>query len=175
MHIILIRLTIIFVFMVALFLFLIPRANMRHHDPMATNPQPKYRPIRPELLPTKQRRSDPIKWLEPNSNNKYAVSESSFPHLTLSNVRPRPKAAIISLVRNQELEEMIQSMQHMEYRWNRKYQYPRVFFNDVPFTDEFKSASQNLTSSQCYYELVPRGHWSLPDWIDEERFMNGLE
>jgi alpha 1,2-mannosyltransferase len=62
----------------------------------------------------------------------------------------------------------------MEYWWNRKYQYPWVFFNDEPFTDEFKAATQNLTSSQCYYEIVPKGHWSLPDWIDEERFMNGL-
>jgi len=23
--------------------------------------------------------------------------------------------------------------------------------------------------------MVPKEHWSLPDWIDESRFLNGLE
>lgn len=38
-----------------------------------------------------------------------------------------------------------------------------------------QAATQNLTSAKCYYEVVPRDHWSLPDWIDEGRFMNSLE
>jgi len=32
----------------------------------------------------------------------------------------------------------MQSMRQLEYQWNRKYQYPWVFFNDEPFSDEFK-------------------------------------
>lgn len=36
-------------------------------------------------------------------------------------------------------------------------------------------ATQNLTSAKCYYEVVPKEHWSLPGWIDEGRFMNSLE
>jgi hypothetical protein len=32
-----------------------------------------------------------------------------------------------------------------------------------------------MTSAKCYYEVVPREHWSLPEWIDEGRFMNSLE
>lgn len=126
MHIIFARLIITIVFIAALFIFLTSRANMRHHDPATTNRQPKYRPIRPELPPTKQRRADPIKWLEQYSNNKYAVSEGSFPYLRLHSSRPKPRVAIISLVRNQGLEGMKQSMRQIEYRWNRKYQYPWV-------------------------------------------------
>lgn len=38
-----------------------------------------------------------------------------------------------------------------------------------------QAATQNLTSAKCYYEVVPLEHWSLPDWIDEGRFMNSLE
>ena len=34
---------------------------------------------------------------------------------------------------------------------------------------------KNLTSAKCYYEVVPTDHWSMPDWIDEGRFMNSLE
>ena len=38
-----------------------------------------------------------------------------------------------------------------------------------------QAATRNLTSAPCYYETVPKEHWSLPDWIDEGRFMNSLE
>ena len=38
-----------------------------------------------------------------------------------------------------------------------------------------QAATQNLTSARCYYEVVPKEHWSLPTWIDEGRFMNSLE
>lgn len=51
---------------------------------------------------------------------------------------PKPRAALISLVRNSELPGLMQSMRQLEYRWNRKYQYPWIFFNDEPFSDEFK-------------------------------------
>jgi alpha 1,2-mannosyltransferase len=54
-------------------------------------------------------------------------------------------------------------------------QYPWIFFNDEPFTEEFKAGTRNMTSAKCYYEVVPKEHWSLPEWIDEGRFMNGLE
>ncbi|KAI9796586.1 MAG: hypothetical protein M1825_000603, partial [Sarcosagium campestre] len=61
----------------------------------------------------------------------------------------------------------MQSMRQLEFHWNREYQYPWIFFNDEPFSDEFKMATQNLTSAPCYYEVLPPEHWSLPDWIDE--------
>ncbi|EHL03139.1 putative Alpha-1,2 mannosyltransferase KTR1 [Glarea lozoyensis 74030] len=66
-------------------------------------------------------------------------------------------------------------MKQLEERWNSKYQYPWIFFNDEPFTDEFKGVTQNLTAAKCHYEIVPKEHWSLPEWIDEDRFMNSLE
>lgn len=50
----------------------------------------------------------------------------------------RPRAALISLVRNSELEGIVQSISQLEHHWNHKYRYPWVFFNDEPFTDEFR-------------------------------------
>lgn len=54
-------------------------------------------------------------------------------------------------------------------------QYPWIFFNDEPFTEEFKKATSEVASATCFYEVVPKQHWSLPEWIDESRFMNSLE
>ncbi|KAL8637503.1 MAG: hypothetical protein Q9228_005230 [Teloschistes exilis] len=148
------------------------RINVPHH---LASP---YQVLRPIAEAARKHPPDPQRWLEHNSNNKNAISSSNrlvnavSPHALVSK---RPRAALISLVRNSELEGIVQSMTQLEYHWNRKYQYPWVFFNDEPFNDEFKAATQNLTSSKIYYEVVPKDHWSLPDWIDEGRFMNSLE
>ncbi|KAI9642281.1 hypothetical protein NHQ30_009083 [Ciborinia camelliae] len=127
----------------------------------------------------KKKKSDPVQWLKENSNNRYAIAGI--------NVKvqkgwgggiewnPRPKAALISLVRNSELEGMKQSMMQLEARWNHKYQYPWIFFNDEPFTTEFISGTRNLTAAPCHYEVVPKEFWEVPDWVDEARFMNSLD
>ncbi|KAI9845950.1 MAG: hypothetical protein M1838_001499 [Thelocarpon superellum] len=119
---------------------------------------------------------DPARWLRENSHDRHAVHGAGvLPLVESLGAAHKPRAALISLVRNSELEGLVQSMQQLEFHWNHKYRYPWVFFNDEPFSDEFKAATQALTSATCYYEVVPDEHWSLPDWIDEGRFMNSLE
>lgn len=89
---------------------------------------------------------DPEMWLKENSDNKWAVGTTALGGF---GVPPKPRAALISLVRNQELEGIIQSMTQLEYHWNRKYEYPWVFFNDEPFSDEFK-VSKFSNVLQCH-------------------------
>ena len=50
----------------------------------------------------------------------------------------RPRAALISLVRNEELDGILQSMRQLEYHWNERYRYPWIFFSEEPFSDAFK-------------------------------------
>ncbi|RHZ62620.1 hypothetical protein CDV55_105062 [Aspergillus turcosus] len=87
----------------------------------------------------------------------------------------RVKASIISLVRNEELEGMLSSMRQLEAAWNSKFNYPWTFFNDVPFTEEFKRRTQAETNARCGYELVPREHWEVPDWIDHETMQESIK
>jgi alpha 1,2-mannosyltransferase len=153
------------------------------------------RPIRANLPPSNKKYPDPIRWLKQNSHDKHALPKGAMSNLRNFGdmLKGRPRAALISLVRNSELEGIIQSMKQLEDRWNRKYQvsqsqdsgcgktcsdkmqYPWIFFNDEPFTDEFKTTTQNLTNATCFYEIVPKEQWVLPEWIDEDRFMNSLE
>ncbi|KAL8939102.1 MAG: hypothetical protein Q9211_002895 [Gyalolechia sp. 1 TL-2023] len=83
---------------------------------------------------------------------------------------PRINATILSLVRNEELDGMIQSMKDLERTWNHKFNYPWTFFNDVPFTDEFKQRTRAETKAQCNYELIPKEHWAIPSWINDDLF-----
>ncbi|PQE31068.1 hypothetical protein CJF32_00006101 [Rutstroemia sp. NJR-2017a WRK4] len=157
--------------LVASTLFLL-RAGVPSADVMEVHNLGSYTPILPELPAPKTKVPDPVAWLKENSDNKYAVSDGVWSSMSLNK---RPKAALISLVRNSELEGIRQSMMQLEMRWNHKYQYPWIFFNDEPFSEEFKEGTRNLTAAKCYYEVVPKEHWSLPEWIDEARFMNSLE
>lgn len=54
-------------------------------------------------------------------------------------------------------------------RFNRRYNYPYVFLNDEPFSDEFKRHTSGIASGPCTYGRVPKEHWLEPEWIDEER------
>ncbi|ESZ96247.1 glycosyltransferase family 15 protein [Sclerotinia borealis F-4128] len=82
----------------------------------------------------------------------------------------RINATLLSLVRNEEVDGMIQAMQDLERTWNHKFNYPWTFFNDVPFTEEFKRRTSAETSAECKYELIPKEHWDIPSWIDKELF-----
>ena len=121
-----------------------PPATWRKRVIHVTFQQPAsspYQVLRPILPVANTHAPDPARWLEQNSNNKYSVTGSSKLRASLTGLGPvstRPRAALISLVRNSELPGLMQSMRQLEYHWNRKYQYPWIFFNDEPFSDEFK-------------------------------------
>ncbi|KAK4621785.1 Glycolipid 2-alpha-mannosyltransferase 1 [Fulvia fulva] len=80
----------------------------------------------------------------------------------------RINATLLSLVRNSELEQIVGSMQELEATWNHKFNYPWTFFNDEPFTEEFKKATRANTKAECRYELIPKEHWDIPSWINDD-------
>jgi mannosyltransferase len=63
----------------------------------------------------------------------------------------RINATLLALVRNEELEGMLQAMGDLERTWNHKFNYPWTFFNDVPFTEEFKKRTSAATKAECKY------------------------
>uniref|UniRef100_A0A093VYW8 Putative mannosyltransferase KTR4 n=1 Tax=Talaromyces marneffei PM1 TaxID=1077442 RepID=A0A093VYW8_TALMA len=110
------------------------------------------------------------------SNIKFSQSQPS----TAQTTSIRTDSAIISLVRNEELDGIVSSMRQLEASWNSKYNYPWIFFNNVPFSEEFKARTQAETEAECRYgnarlivgvlglELIPEEHWAVPDWIDPD-------
>jgi hypothetical protein len=118
-----------------------PPSTWHHHKTryvLEQQPSSPYQVLRPAIGNPKKHASDPEEWLKQNSGNKYAVGPGTGKLSAYGRFSTKPRAALISLVRNSELEGILQSMRQLEYRWNRKYQYPWIFFNDEPFNDEFK-------------------------------------
>ncbi|KAF9016819.1 glycosyl transferase [Hymenopellis radicata] len=76
-------------------------------------------------------------------------------------------ATMVMLCRNDEIENVLSSMNSVETRFNKRYGYPWVFLNEVEFTEEFKSRVSQATSAPVSFGLVPAEHWFQPHWIDE--------
>jgi len=87
----------------------------------------------------------------------------------------RVNATILSLVRNEELDQLLQSMRDLERTWNSKFNYPWTFLNDVPFTAEFKRRTRAATAAPVHYELIPPSHWSTPSWINQDLYHESIE
>jgi len=81
----------------------------------------------------------------------------------------RVNACFMVLVRNQELVGLKSSMTQLEARFNRRYNYPYVMLNDVPFTAEFKHEVQSMTSAKVEFGLIPKAHWSYPSHINQKK------
>ncbi|KAH8801849.1 glycosyltransferase family 15 protein [Flagelloscypha sp. PMI_526] len=79
----------------------------------------------------------------------------------------RANATFVILARNSDLSGTVQSIREVEDKFNRVYNYPYVFLNEEPFSDEFKERISVLTSAKVEFGLVPKEHWYQPDWIDE--------
>ncbi|CAG8463607.1 8822_t:CDS:2 [Dentiscutata erythropus] len=80
----------------------------------------------------------------------------------------KANACFVVLTRSSELNEIRSTMRQIEDRFNRKYNYPYVFLNDEPFTEEFKNFTKVMTKAKIEYGLVPKEHWSIPNHIDIE-------
>lgn len=85
------------------------------------------------------------------------------------------KAAMVTLARNVDLWNLVNSIRHVEDRFNNRYHYDWVFLNDEPFTDEFKRVTSALVSGKTKYGLIPKEHWSVPSFIDEAKFDKARE
>lgn len=81
----------------------------------------------------------------------------------------RENATFFSLVRNEELYLMLQSIKYVENRFNKRYHYNWVFANDEPFTELFQSEVGNLVSGESTFVHIPREMWEYPESIDQKR------
>ncbi|KAJ2489758.1 hypothetical protein IWW37_003743 [Coemansia sp. RSA 2050] len=93
----------------------------------------------------------------------------------IPNYEPRANASFVVLIRNREMKEFRATMRQLEDRFNGKYHYPYLFLNDEPFSEEFMLMVAASTTSNVTFALIPRDHWSLPEFVDEGRALAARE
>lgn len=55
-----------------------------------------------------------------------------------NSTRRKANAAFVILARNGDLPGILESIKQMEDRFNKQFQYPYVFLNEEPFSEDFK-------------------------------------
>lgn len=130
--------------------------------PAQQQPVPEV-PETPELSETKAQTPDVV----PEAGPGQSIAEVGEP--TEGNPSAKVKATFVTLARNSELYDLIKSIRRVEDRFNRKFQYDWVFLNDEPFTQEFKDLTSSIVSGKTKYGLIPKEHWSYPEWIDKDK------
>lgn len=78
-------------------------------------------------------------------------------------------ATFVTLARNSDLWDIVQSIRQVEDRFNRNHHYDWVFLNDKAFDDNFKKVTTSLVSGTTHYGKIPKEHWSYPSFIDENK------
>lgn len=81
---------------------------------------------------------------------------------------PRQNATMLTLCRNEDLEDTLKAVRNLEDRFNRYFHYDWVFLNNEPFAQEFKDRVSRAVSGQAKFGLIPKEHWSYPDFIDQD-------
>lgn len=79
------------------------------------------------------------------------------------------KATFVTLARNSDLHGLLEPIKSIEDRFNKNFHYDWVFLNDVEFDEDFKRVTTSLISGNVKFGLIPKEHWSVPSWIDEEK------
>jgi alpha 1,2-mannosyltransferase len=88
-----------------------------------------------------------------------------------------PKACIMALVHESDLESFKIVMTQLEVNFNSKRNYPFVILSsyDSPFSDTFKETVRKWTKSKVEFGEVSKKHWDVPNWIDHRLLNKSLE
>lgn len=86
-------------------------------------------------------------------------------------------ACFLCLVRNEDLEGIIGSIQELEEQFNKDFNYPYVFLNDGEFTDDFKDAIHKALPKGRKVEFghIDSSLWDKPSNIDDGEFEKHME
>ena len=78
----------------------------------------------------------------------------------------QPKAVIASLVNEEDLSAMLQTIWSLEHVFNEQHGYDWVFFSSSILSQEFRGAICNATKSQCTFEQIEKEFWSIPSSLN---------
>ncbi|KAJ4417727.1 hypothetical protein N0V82_006001 [Gnomoniopsis sp. IMI 355080] len=79
---------------------------------------------------------------------------------------PRENAVLVMLARNSELEKAKSTVESVERAFNRWYNYPIVFLNDEPWSNDFVQQLNETSSGLATFEVIPESSWGFPAWVD---------
>lgn len=87
----------------------------------------------------------------------------------------RQNATILILTKNDELDQIITSVDSIETHFNQWFHYPYVFLNNVPFDDDFKEIIQRHTDSVVEFGELKPDEWEFPEYTRNSNITNNID
>lgn len=142
---------------VALIEYLNPSPWLSHHPALFLRPPPPIQ-ISSKLVP-------PVKGCQDVERNA---------------LEKREKAAIVLLLREQDLDELLPTLSNFEQRFNANFRYPYVLFaspDEGPFSADFRRAVLKVLplGATVEWAVVEDQHWRIPDWLDAQEVRAGFK
>lgn len=78
----------------------------------------------------------------------------------------RNDSVIVVLSRNSDKVQMKKTIQNFEEKFNKKHNYPYVFFNDKDWDSDFQNEMRKSTKSKLNFQKIDAKSWNPPDTID---------
>ncbi|KAG6110130.1 hypothetical protein E4U14_002927 [Claviceps sp. LM454 group G7] len=85
---------------------------------------------------------------------------------TASALDSTPRAALVTLAHENDLEPLLSSMSQLEDSFNNRYKYDWVFFGVETLSERFRQLTSNATAATCIYEVA------CQNIVDPRRFNN---
>ncbi|EWG42473.1 hypothetical protein FVEG_04266 [Fusarium verticillioides 7600] len=79
------------------------------------------------------------------------------------------KAALVTLVQEDDMSAILYSIQQIEDRFNNRHLYDWVLFSIQDLPNRFKELTSSATNATCFFEVIPEENWNMPDWTDHSR------
>lgn len=101
-------------------------------------------------------------------------------NVEVTQLEQREKAAIVLLLREKDLDDLLPTLRNFEKRFNAAFRYPYVFISspdEGPFSPSFRSSVLATLPSNAAVEwsVVEKEHWRIPEWMDEEEVRRGFK
>lgn len=92
-----------------------------------------------------------------------------FPTLKLYSDERKGNDVLLTLIRNSEIDQIVETIESFEESFNSKYHYDWWFMNDEEFTEEFQLRVKEIVSGRTRFIKIPKELWSYPEYIDQEK------
>lgn len=116
----------------------------------------------------------------PSARTRYPPAASGCYDPDLTTLEPRERAAILVLLRAQDLQDLLPTLANFEHRFNAQFRYPYVFLTDPDEGDLPRSFRDRVEQAlpvgvETEWGVVPSEHWEIPSWLDKDEIRRGFQ
>lgn len=105
------------------------------------------------------------------------ADDFSSPVKHLTRLDTKEKACVLLLAREDDLSSLVDTLGNFEDTFNAKFRYPYVFLKeDNMYSATFQHRIRQVlpASAVAEFGVIPKEHWSIPDWLNPEEIRRGF-